>query len=498
VQKTLLKMEHISKSFPGVKALEDAHLELQEGSILGLLGENGAGKSTLMNILGGIYRPDAGTIAVNGEPVTIHSVSDAQKMGISFIHQELALVPFLSVAENIYLGREIRGRFGMVSKSAMNREARTYMDVVSLDMDPSTRISRLSTGQQQMVEIAKAFSLNARIVVMDEPTSSLSEKEVEILFKTARDLKKMGIGIIYISHKMSEIFELTDRVMVMRDGHYVGAKITSETNTDDLIQMMVGRELKNYYVRTYNKREAVAMEVKNITSAATQVHDCSFTLYKGEVLGFYGLIGAGRSELMNCLMGIDAISGGEYTVLGKTIDKPNPLLVRRHGLALVPESRKTQGLILENTVAFNSTLAVLDKFIHWLRVNRQKESDIINNGVDSMSIKTPSVNQRVVNLSGGNQQKVVLAKWLATSPEILILDEPTRGIDVGAKAEIYRIINELARKGIAIIMVSSELNEVINMSDRLAVMREGTIAGILERDNFSQDIILKYALGGNE
>jgi ribose transport system ATP-binding protein/inositol transport system ATP-binding protein len=496
MQKTLLKMEHISKSFPGVKALEDVHLELQQGSILGLLGENGAGKSTLMNVLGGIYKADNGTIVINDQPVTINSVSSAQETGISFIHQELALVPFLSVAENIYLGREPRNRFGMVSKTAMYREARKYMEIVSLDMDPATSVSRLSTGQQQMVEIAKAFSLNARIVVMDEPTSSLSEKEVEILFKTARDLKNMGIGIIYISHKMSEIFELTDKVMVMRDGRYVGEKKTSETNTDELIQMMVGRELKNYYVRTYNKREEVAMEVKNFSSAVSQVHNCSFTLYKGEVLGFYGLIGAGRSELMNCIMGMDEISGGEYTVFGKRITRPNPLIARRQGLALVPESRKIQGLILEHTVAFNSTLAVLELFISWLRVNRKKETEIVNYGVENMSIKTPSVNQRVANLSGGNQQKVVLAKWLATSPRILILDEPTRGIDVGAKAEIYRIINELAVQGIAIIMVSSELNEVINMSDRLVVMREGAIAGVLERDNFSQDTILTYALGG--
>jgi ribose transport system ATP-binding protein/inositol transport system ATP-binding protein len=262
--------------------------------------------------------------------------------------------------------------------------------------------------------------------------------------------------------------------------------------------MMVGRELKNYYVRSYNKREEAAMEVRNISSAVTHVHDCSFTLYKGEVLGFYGLIGAGRSELMNCIMGIDKIAGGEYTIFGKKITMTNPLTARKHGLALVPESRKTQGLILENTVAFNSTLAVLDQFISWLRVNRQKEAEIINAGVESMAIKTPSVRQIVVNLSGGNQQKVVLAKWLATSPKILILDEPTRGIDVGTKAEIYRIINELAGQGIAIIMVSSELNEVINMSDRIAVMREGSIAGILERDNFSQDMILKHALGGDE
>jgi ribose transport system ATP-binding protein/inositol transport system ATP-binding protein len=496
VQKKLLKMEHITKSFPGVKALEDARLELDRGSILGLLGENGAGKSTLMNVLGGIYKPDEGSISIDEMPVTINTVHDAQNLGISFIHQELALVPYLSVAENIYLGRENKNRFGMVSKNAMYKNARQFMDIVGLDMDPAARVSWLSTGQQQMVEIAKAFSLNARIVVMDEPTSSLSEKEIEILFKTARELKSRSIGIIYISHKMSEIFDLTDRVMVMRDGRYVGEKKTEETNPDELIQMMVGRELKNYYVRTYNPRGGAALEVKKVSSAFTLVKDCSFTLYKGEVLGFYGLIGAGRSELMNCIMGFDELAGGEISVFGEKITKPNPLTVRQHGLALIPENRKTQGLILENTVAFNTSIAVLEKFINWLRVNRKKEMEIVNYGIESMAVKTPSVNQRVVNLSGGNQQKVVLAKWLATAPKILIMDEPTRGIDVGAKAEIYRIINELAAQGIAVIMVSSELNEVINMSDRLAIMWEGGIAAILEKENFSQDLILKHALGG--
>jgi ribose transport system ATP-binding protein/inositol transport system ATP-binding protein len=491
-------MEHINKSFPGVKALEDAHLELEGGSILGLLGENGAGKSTLMNILGGIYKPDEGSIYIDETPAAINTVQDAQNLGISFIHQELALVPYLSVAENIYLGRENKNKFGMVSKTAMYKNARRFMEIVGLDMDPATRVSWLSTGQQQMVEIAKAFSLNARIVVMDEPTSSLSEKEIEILFKTARELKNRNIGIIYISHKMSEIFDLTDRVMVMRDGRYVGEKETGETNPDELIQMMVGRELKNYYVRTYNPRGEAALEVKNVTSAASLVSDCSFTLYKGEVLGFYGLIGAGRSELMDCIMGFDEPAGGEISVFGERITRPNPLNVREHGLALIPENRKTQGLILENTVAFNTSLAVLEKFIKWLRVNRKKEMEIVNHGIESMSVKTPSVNQRVINLSGGNQQKVVLAKWLATAPKILIMDEPTRGIDVGAKAEIYRIINELAAQGIGIIMVSSELNEVINMSDRLAIMWEGGIAAILEKEDFSQDLILKYALGGVE
>jgi ribose transport system ATP-binding protein/inositol transport system ATP-binding protein len=486
-------MEGISKSFPGVRALEKVHLELEEGCILGLLGENGAGKSTLMNILGGIYKPDEGVIFIEDKKAVINSVHDAQALGISFIHQELALVPYLSIAENIFLGREHKNKFGLVSKKAMYRAARHYMDVVGLDLDPAIRISYLSTGQQQMVEIAKAFSLNARIVVMDEPTSSLSEREVEILFKTAMRLKERNIGIIYISHKMSEIFDLTDRVMVMRDGCFVDEKKTSETNADELIHMMVGRELEQYYVRTFNVPGEIALEVRNI-SVEKLLKNCSFSLRKGEVLGFYGLIGAGRSELMEAILGFTERTGGEVFVFGQKINKLSPTVASKHGLALVPESRKTQGLVLENTVAFNTTLAVLDKFISYLRVNRQKEFQIVQNGIESLGIKTPSIKQRVSNLSGGNQQKVVLAKWLATFPKILILDEPTRGIDVGAKAEIYRIINDLAASGIAVIMVSSELNEVMNMCDRLVVMREGEIAGILEKEEFSQDIILNYAL----
>jgi ribose transport system ATP-binding protein/inositol transport system ATP-binding protein len=488
-------MEQVSKSFPGVKALEKVNLVLEPGSILGLLGENGAGKSTLMNILGGIYKPDEGSISIAEEKVTINSVHDAQALGISFIHQELALVPYLSIAENIFLGREKKNKMGLVSKKIMYREARTYMDIVGLDMDPALQVSYLSTGQQQMVEIAKAFSLNARIVVMDEPTSSLSEREVKILFKTAQELKKRDIGIIYISHKMSEIFDLTDKVMVMRDGLYVGERKTSETNTDELIHMMVGRELEQYYVRTFNSPGDVALEIKNL-SAGRLVKNCSFFLRKGEVLGFYGLIGAGRSELMEAILGFDKKSTGDIIVFGRKIENINPTNASKHGLALVPESRKTQGLILGNTISFNTTLAVLDNFISYLMVNRKKELKIVEDGIESLGIKTPSITQRVSNLSGGNQQKVVLAKWLATAPRILILDEPTRGIDVGAKAEIYRIINELAGRGIAVIMVSSELNEVLNMCDRLAVMREGEIAGILDKKDFSQDTILKYALGG--
>jgi len=490
-------MVNISKSFPGVKALENVSIDLQEGSVLGLLGENGAGKSTLMNVLGGIYKPDAGKIYIEDKEVSINSVQAAQHLGIAFIHQELALVPYLSVAENIFLGRERKNRAGMVSRNVMYRDAKEYLRIVGLDIEPSRKISRLSTGQQQMVEIAKAFSLNARIVVMDEPTSSLSEKEVAVLFKTVRELQKRKIGIIYISHKLSEIFELTDRVIVMRDGCFVGDRKTTETNSDDLIHMMVGRELKNYYVRTYNTPGDTALAVKDVTSARFK-KGCSFTLRKGEILGFYGLIGAGRSELMELILGFDKRTGGEIDVFGKKVDKLNPQNCHRYGLALVPENRKTQGLILENSVAFNTSLAVVHKFIRHLHIYRGQEREIVSNGIRSMDIKTPSSEQRVANLSGGNQQKVVLAKWLATNPKILILDEPTRGIDVGAKAEIYKIINDLAAKGLAVIMVSSELNEILNICDRAAIMWENKIATILDKSEFSQDNILKYALGGNE
>lgn len=491
---SLLKMEKISKVFPGVKALDAVDLDLKAGEVLGILGENGAGKSTLMNVLGGIYQPDGGKIYLDGNETTFSDVLDSQQKGVAFIHQELALEPSLSVSENIFLGRE-RKSGPFVSKKKMNEEAKKYLEFVGLQINPASNVSRLSTGQQQMVEIAKAFSLNARIIVMDEPTSSLSENEVKTLFNTIQTLKKNNVGVIYISHKMSEIFDITDRVMVMRDGSYVGTKITKETNADELIYMMVGRKLENYYVRTFNDLGDIALEVKNM-SRGSVVQDASFSVKKGEILGFYGLIGAGRSELMQAIVGFDPHDSGEVWVGGKKVEKIDPIISQKMGMVLVPESRKTQGLFLNNTVEFNSTIAVLDEFISKLRVDKKKEKAIVDKGIKDLHIKTPSSKQLVRNLSGGNQQKVVLAKWLATSPQVLILDEPTRGVDVGAKAEIYTIMNELAKMGIAIIMVSSELNEIINMCDQLVIMREGKITGMLDRGEFAQETILKYAIGG--
>lgn len=490
--KILVEMKDIVKTFPGVKALDNAQLTLYEGEILGLLGENGAGKSTLMNVLGGIYKPDAGEIHIAGEECKIHSVIEAQELGVAFIHQEIALVPYLSVAENIFLGRE-RKTAGMVDKSKMYKEAKQWLDMVGLDVNPATLISKLSIAKQQMVEIAKACSLNMKLLIMDEPTSSLSEKEVELLFSMMTRLKEKGIGIIYISHKLSEIFTITDRVCVMRDGGYVGTIITKESDQSVLVKMMVGRELESYYVRTFNEPGEIILEVKNV-NAGKRVIDCDFFVRKGEILGFYGLVGAGRSELIKSIMGLYPRNTGTVLLKGKDISRLSTMKIQERGLALVPEDRKTEGLILKNTVKFNVSVSVLRKFLNHFRVNYKKETEIVDKAIHDLKIKTPSRDQMVRNLSGGNQQKVVLAKWLASDPDVLILDEPTRGVDVGAKAEIYSIMNDLAAQGMAIIMISSEMPEIINMCDRMLIMSEGRIRGGLERLDFEQQKILHYAV----
>lgn len=488
----LVEMKDVVKTFPGVKALNNAQLTLYEGEVLGLLGENGAGKSTLMNVLGGIYKPDSGSIKVLGSEVKIENVIAAQELGIAFIHQEIALVPYLSVAENIFLGRE-RKTAGMVDKNKMYKEAKKWLDMVGLEVNPATLVCRLSIAKQQMVEIAKACSLNMKLMIMDEPTSSLSEKEVESLFRMIRRLQEKNIGIIYISHKLSEIFTITDRVCVMRDGGYVGTIITKESDQATLVKMMVGRELESYYVRTFNEPGEVVLEVENMNVGKRAI-DCSFSVRKGEILGFYGLVGAGRSELLKAVMGLYPKNSGTVRLKGQDVSSLPTMKIQERGLVLVPEDRKTEGLILKNTIKFNISVSVLRKFMNFFRVDQKKENEIVDTGIQDLNIKTPSRDQVVRNLSGGNQQKVVLAKWLASNPDVLILDEPTRGVDVGAKAEIYSIMNNLAAQGMAIIMISSEMPEIINMCDRMLIMSEGKIRGELERTEFEQQKILHYAV----
>lgn len=487
-------MENIVKTFPGVRALNNAAITVRAGEVMGFMGENGAGKSTLMNVLGGVFPADSGDIYIEGKKVEIHSIHESQALGVAFIHQELALEPYMTIAENIFLGREIKNSLGMVSKDKMAEAARPFLERVGLHIDPNEYVGRLSLGQQQMVEIAKSFSLNAKILILDEPTSSLSEKEVDILFKTVRDLRAQGMAIIFITHKMAEVFQLCDAVTIMRDGEFMGRRDSSECTESELIAMMVGRDLGNYYVRTFNKPGEVMLEAKHI-HAGKRVVDCSFQVRKGEILGFYGLVGAGRSELMKAIMGLDPMDSGEILLEGKKTAKHDPIYMQNQGIALVPENRKTEGLLLNNTLRFNITLPVIKRFIRHLRVDWNKEGKIVDQGMTALRVKAASPNVNCSTLSGGNQQKVLLAKWLATNPKILILDEPTRGIDVGAKAEIYTIINDLAKQGLAIILISSEMPEVMNMSDRIIIMKEGRISGEVRHEEQDQELILKYAMG---
>ena len=486
----VLEMREIDKIFPGVHALKKVNFELRKGEVHALLGENGAGKSTLINVLGGVYPIDGGQILIDGQPVVIRQIKDAQQLGIAIIHQELVLVPHMTVAENIFMGREPRTKLGTVDKKKMFRDAQEAIDAVGLCCSATDLVCKLSVAQQQLVEIAKALSYNAKIVVMDEPTSSLMTREVDILFDTIRKLRAKGVSIIYISHRMSEFFEIADRITVMRDGEYVTTRDVEQTNTDELVFLMVGRKLENYYTRTYNKPGETVLEVSGLSQKSTGLEDINFSLRKGEILGFSGLVGAGRSELMRCIVGIEKYDSGEIRLFGEPAGPMNTAQAQKKGLVMVPEDRKQQGLILLNSVGFNLTINVLESFIGLGVVNKCAENEIIERHIRALNIKTPSARQKVGNLSGGNQQKVLMGKWLATNPKILILDEPTRGVDVGAKAEIYMIIDRLAKEGISVIMVSSELNEIINMCDRVLVMSDGRITGELDRSEFTQESCL--------
>ncbi len=651
-EQVLLKMKNIHKRFPGVYALKNVDYELRSGEVHALLGENGAGKSTLIKVLGGIYIADEGEIFIEGKKVELKGVKDAQKNGISIIHQELVLVPHMTVAENIFLGREAgsgiladrakmtkdaqaqkngisiihqelvlvphmtvaeniflgreAGSGILADRAKMTKDAQALLDAYDMKIDARALIKDLTIAQQQMVEIVKAISYNSKILVMDEPTSSISDKEVAGLFDIMRTLTAKGVGIVYISHKMSELEEICDRVTVMRDGEYVGTRVVKETTKDDLIAMMVGRELTNYYtfdimrtltakgvgivyishkmseleeicdrvtvmrdgeyvgtrvVKETTKDDLIAMMVgRELTNYYTRdygtpgeellrcehisdgnmvkdvsfnihsgeivgfaglvgagrserdygtpgeellrcehisdgnmVKDVSFNIHSGEIVGFAGLVGAGRSETMKAIFGLTPGYKGDIYIRGKKTEIHSPVEAMKHGIALVPEDRKKEGLYKVQSVRFNSTIEVLGQFIKGVFVDNKKEREITQKYIDMMSTKTPTQEQVIGNLSGGNQQKVIIGRWLATAPDILILDEPTRGVDVGAKSEIYAIMNELVKTGISIIMISSELPEIINMSDRIYVMAEGRIAGSISHEEVTQEAIMSLA-----
>ena len=489
----ILTMKGIDKSFPGVHALDHVDLEVRKGEVHALMGENGAGKSTLMKVLTGIYKKDSGTITYEGKEVELHNTREAQDAGVVIVHQELNMLGHLTVAQNIFIGREFKKGIRIDDKK-MNEEARKLFDRMHIDIDPTETMSKLTVGKQQMCEIAKAISHEAKVIIFDEPSAALTEAEIEELFKIIRDLRAQGMGIVYISHRMDEIKVITDRVTVMRDGSYVGTLITKDCTKDDIINMMVGRVIYED-PKTKNMTPPGAPVVLKVDhlNAGKMVQDVSFELHKGEVLGFSGLMGAGRTETMRALFGADPIDSGDIYVNGQKVTIKSPQDAVKHGIGYLSEDRKRYGIVVQKSVAENTTMADLDEFSNGPFINKKKEKEVAEKFVDSLATKTPSVDQLVVNLSGGNQQKVVIAKWLTRNCDILIFDEPTRGIDVGAKNEIYKLMNQLAAEGKAIIMVSSEMTEILRMSDRNVVMCEGKKTGELDISEATQENIMNMA-----
>ena len=496
MENSVLTMEGICKSFPGVKALDNINFSLKRGEVHALLGENGAGKSTLMKILSGVYKPDAGRILVKGEEKKINNTKDAQHNGISIIHQELNLCWNLTVAENIYLGEEKEKSLGILDNKHINQKTLELLKRIGADhVFPEEKIKDLSVAEKQMVEIAKALSYNSDVLIMDEPTSSLTDKEVSILFNTIETLKADGVSIVYISHKLEEIFKICDEITVIRDGQYVGDVSAADADNDTLIKMMVGRELGYLYPDKTGAdvSEEVVLSVKDLNKEGL-VNNVSFELKKGEILGFSGLVGAGRTETAKTIFGRLKKDGGSIVIDGYEVDIDCPASAISNGIAFVTEDRANEGLIKPLTIRENVTSSNLklisNKFGY---LNMAKETDLAKKSMKKLTVKAPNENTIIKTLSGGNQQKVIIGKWLMGEPKILILDEPTRGIDVGAKSEIYSIMRDLTQKGMSIIMISSELPEIIGMSDRVAVMKGGSIMNILESDDITQEKIMYYS-----
>jgi len=490
-----IEMRGIDKAFGSNQVLKDAGFLLKDGEVHALMGENGAGKSTLMKILTGVYTRDAGTVLVDGQEVNYKNPQEAEKAGIVFIYQELNVLFDLTVEENLFMGKEITRKFGICDKKAMRAKAQEIMDRMGVKIPVNAVMSDLSVGQQQMVEICKALMVDAKVIIMDEPTAALTESETKALFEVMNGLREKGVSIVYISHRMEEIFELCDRITILRDGQYIGTRNICDITMDDVVQMMIGREIGE----RYPKRDVVigeeVLRVEGLTHEKL-FRDVNFSVRAGEVLGVSGLMGAGRTEIMQAIFGNLPILEGKVIIEGKEVSIKNPRQAIAAGIGFITEDRKTEGLLLEKSIAENIELANLGKVSDNNVLSRKKGAELVKRGIEEFRIKCFGPDHECGNLSGGNQQKVVLAKWIYTDPKILILDEPTRGVDIGAKKEIYNVINELAAKGVAVIMVSSELPEVLGMSDRIMVVHEGQITGIIDAEGADQAKVMTLATGG--
>jgi ribose transport system ATP-binding protein len=494
--RVLLEMRGIGKTFPGVKALEGVNLTVREGEVLALLGENGAGKSTLIKILSGAYMRDEGEILFDGQPADIKAPADAERLGISTIYQEFNLTPNMTIAENIFLGH-LPTKAGRVDWATVKRRSRELLDSLDVNLPVDTLTGSLSVAKQQMVEIAKALNRNTRILVMDEPSAVLGERDIDNLFTVVRRLQASGIGIIYISHRLKEIFELADEVTVLKDGRYVDTKAVSDVSMDDLVKLMIGRDLEDVYPKRRHEVGEVVLEASHLAQAHL-ARDVSFTLRAGEIIGFAGITGSGRTEVARVIFGADRPTAGEMKLFGRPYRPKSPRDAINQGVALVSEDRKREGLLLKLQVFFNTTVSGLDRLTRFGMLQLKDEQSLVKKWIKDLRIKTPSPEFMVVNMSGGNQQKVILARWLSLGIKVFIMDEPTRGIDVGSKSEIYQIMSDLASQGVAIIMISSELPEVLGMSDRVMVMREGRIVKELARADASEEAVMQYAVGHEE
>ena len=494
----LIELRKVSKFFPGVIALNKADLKLYSGEVHGLMGENGAGKSTLIKLLTGAYKPDEGEMLLDGQPLKVNGPKDAMNMGLTAIYQELNVIPKLTVWENIFLGRELRNKKGLLDIPQMKERAKEMLQQLRQNIDVDEKVENLGMGHQQMVEICKALVLESRLIIMDEPTSSLSAGETEELLRTARELRDRGMAIVFISHHMDEIFRICDRLTVLRDGCVIQSMLAKDTNTENLIKLMVGRDINQQFPKIVAAKKEELLRIEDFTSEDGSFKDISFSVCGGEVLGFAGLVGAGRTEVMRAIFGADARKTGKVYVKGKEADIRSPKAAISYGIAFLTEDRKGEGLVLSNTVGFNINLSTFEKSKRGLLLNNALLRNKAKNDITQLRIKTPSINTTVRGLSGGNQQKVVIAKWLETNADIFIMDEPTRGLDVGAKLEVYNIINNLVSEGKAVIMVSSELPEVMGMSDRIIVMHEGYMAGEFKRDEVEREAIMMAASGGEQ